>query len=93
MRKGKIIRLSFILASFTILIGAWFKILHYPYANVLLVMGLVAIILSTVLSLHEIHTSQKVNTTEKIVWTLGFLFMNWVTGLIYIIAGRKSVLS
>ena len=85
------IRIAFLLGSGMIIIGAWAKIVHLPYANVLLGIGLAAIILSTVLSLYEIHSSSRIKTLEKVVWTLGFVLMNWITGLVYILAGRKRV--
>ena len=91
MNKVIILRGSFILASVSILVGAWFKILHYANAGILLTVGVLSIILFTVLALYEIYSSTKVNATEKIFWTIGFIFMNWIVGLVYLVAGRKRV--
>jgi hypothetical protein len=92
MVKELILRASFMLASIAIAIGAWFKMLHYPNADIVLTAGVLAIVVFTVLALYEIHSSNNVNASEKIIWTIGFIFMNWIVGLIYLLVGRKSIL-
>lgn len=54
--------------------------------------GSIAVIIFMALALIEIYRSRNIMLTEKIMWTVGFLFFNLVTGIIYFFFARKRVL-
>ena len=65
--------------------------MHSEYGNVFLTIAILATIIYTVLALYEINSSKQINTSEKIMWTIGFLFINTITAIVYFIAGRKRI--
>lgn len=44
-----------------------------------------------VMSLLEIHGSKNIKMPEKVMWTLGFLFFNMITGIVYFFLARKRI--
>jgi hypothetical protein len=87
----KLVSLLFVSAFFLVIAGTLFKIMHYASADMLLGAGLLLTLVYTVIALYEIHGSRKLPVSEKVMWTIGFLFLNTVTGLLYILMGRKRV--
>jgi predicted ferric reductase len=45
-----------------------------------------------VLALKEIYNSNRVNLIEKIMWTISFIGLGWIAGLIYLLFTRKRIL-
>jgi hypothetical protein len=41
----------------------------------------------------EIWQSAKIERNEKIMWTIAFLFLGGLVGLLYIFVGRKRIVS
>jgi hypothetical protein len=41
----------------------------------------------------EIWQSGKIERIEKIMWTIAFLFLGGLAGLLYILLGRKHIVS
>jgi hypothetical protein len=37
------------------------------------------------MALNEIYTSNRVNLIEKIMWTISFIGLGWIAGLIYLL--------
>jgi hypothetical protein len=93
MKRDKILTTSFIVASITLIIGSWLKVVHYPGANTCLTVGLIAWLSFIIAAIYEVRTSNKVNETEKTIWTVAFILFSGITGLLYILFGRKRVTS
>ena len=45
-----------------------------------------------IMALKEIYSSNRVNLIEKIMWTISFMGLNWIAGLIYLLPARKRML-
>lgn len=82
--------LLFSISIITTPIGAMFKLMHWPYANILLIIGLIAFAIFALFSLIEIHNNEKKSKFEKLAWTLGFLFSGLITAILYIILKDKN---
>jgi len=54
--------------------------------------GFIAIAAFIVMALIEIYKSKNITLNEKIMWTIGFLFFNLITGIIYFFFARKRVI-
>jgi hypothetical protein len=75
------------------LIGPFFKIMHLPLGEELLIAGIVSHYLLAAFAITEIWQSGKIERIEKIMWTVAFLFLGGLVGLLYILMGRKRIVS
>ena len=74
-------------------IGPLFKIMHLPFAEELLFIVIISHFLVAILALFEIWQSGKIERIEKIMWTIAFLFLGGLVGLLYVLVGRKRIIS
>ncbi len=93
MKKDTVIKVSFFLGLVFTMVGAMLKILHEPNSNPFLIIGIIASIIYIGLAIYEIRTSTQIDRTEKTMWTVAFIFMSGLTGLIYFVMGRKRIVS
>ena len=93
MKLGSIVKSSFVTSFIITLIGAYFKIMHSEGAEVLLITGLIATLVFIASAIYEVRTSNRIDHTEKTMWTIAFIFMSGITGLIYFLIGRKRIAS
>jgi hypothetical protein len=81
------------LFSLTLVFAQYFtKYMDLPGRNILTFINLPFVVTFIVLALKEIYTSNRVNMIEKIMWTIGFIGLNWLVGLIYLLFARKRIL-
>ena len=92
-RKRILVTSVFLLGTITLINGVYLKVNHFAYADSLITIGLIMTVIVTLLALYEIHSSSKVQRTEKLLWTLGFLMMNTITGFLYFIIYRKEIIN
>ena len=92
MDTKKIIMISFISSFFITIVGALYKIMHWPYASILLSVGIVISLVYVVLCLMEISNSKQVNGLEKLMWLVGFIFISQIAGLVYILSARNRII-
>jgi hypothetical protein len=64
--------------------------MHTPGADVLLAVALIGGFAFAVLALWEILPSS-ISTIEKLMWMVGFIFLNWLAAVLYLAVGRKRV--
>jgi lipid-A-disaccharide synthase-like uncharacterized protein len=94
MNTLPIVTWSFVISLVLELTGAIMKIMHLPGADALLIIGIVANVVFIISALSEVLGSQRINSNEKIMWTLAFIFMGFLgalAGLIYVLLARKRV--
>ena len=88
-----ILKYSFILSLLIVLTGSVLKIMHWPAGTPLLMIGLVFTFIYIVTALFEIFNSRRINSSEKLMWLVGFLFFNLLTGILYIFSARKRIVA
>ena len=93
MENKKIIILSFAFSAVITLIGAFLKIMHWPFASVLLGIGLLFTLVFIVMSIIEINNSKKIDASEKLMWFVGFVLFAQLTGIVYILSARKRIIN
>lgn len=93
MDKKKILTLSFVLAMLIVIFGSLLKIMHWPYATEVMIIGLLSQLVFIILSLTEISKSDKIDGTEKFMWFIGFIFIGTITGLVYLLSARKRIIT
>ena len=77
--------------AFTIA-SAWAKLTHQSWADDAMPLVLVFIAISLVLGLREVFQSEHIDNTEKIMWTVAFIFLMGLGFIVYLIFGRKRVI-
>ncbi len=93
MKLGTIVKTTFILSLLITVVGAYMKITHSGGAEVFLIIGLIAWLSFIVAAIYEVRTSNRIDNTEKTMWTVGFIFFAGVAGLIYFLVGRKRIVT
>jgi hypothetical protein len=75
------------------LIGAFFKINHWPYAQVMLIIGLLSSLSYIILGIIEVNKSTTIKPLEKLLWTAGFISiaLTFITAVLYLAFGRKRI--
>jgi hypothetical protein len=91
MILGKIVKASFITSFILTWGGALMKIMHYRGANALMIAGFVATLVFIISAITEIRKSNRIGASEKTMWTIGLIFLNGLSGLIYILFARKRI--
>jgi hypothetical protein len=88
----RIIVISLAISFILTIVGALFKIMHWPFASSLIGIGLLLSLVYIVLCLIEISNSKKTNTAERFMWLVGFIFMAQITGLVYLSFARDRII-
>ena len=94
MNLGIVVKWSFVISLVFELLGAFMKIMHLPGANELLIIGMAANGIFIVSALSEVWGAIKINTNEKVMWTIAFIFMGFLgalAGILYVVMGRKRI--
>ena len=92
MTKSNLFRPIFLLSILIGLVGAFFKILHLPGGHIFIVITVILTAIYVILGLYEIYGSNRIAMHEKVMWTIGFIFLSTVTGLLYLFIGRPRIL-
>lgn len=85
----KLYKTSLMISIAITIIGAMFKIMHWPGASLLLSFGLLISLIYIVIALIEIYKTESKSLVEKILWLIGFIVFSWIVGLIYYIVEMK----
>jgi drug/metabolite transporter (DMT)-like permease len=92
MNKLSVFKLSLVISVIGLIAGYLLKTQHNPNVNYLISAGYGASIALVVLCLFEVFSSKKNQLPEKIMWTMGFLFVCSITAIVYIAKGRKGII-
>jgi len=65
------------------LVGAYFKIAHYPYGDLLTELSFLISLVFIVLGLLDVFLKSNYKVIEKIMWTVGLVLLSWIGGLLY----------
>lgn len=93
MNKGQILKVSFFIWFVCMIIGAALKIMHYSYGGFLLNVSIACYFIFAALAIYEVLQSDRIEKTEKIMWTIGILFLGSIIGIIYLLFGRKRIVN
>jgi len=84
MKKSYIIFRACLFLGFSIiLIGALFKIMHWPGANIMILLGFLTSLVYMVIGIADAFDDPNNSTTEKVLWLLGFLMSSFIIGIVY----------
>ena len=91
MKLGTIVKWSFIISLTRSVIAAYMKIKHMETADTYLTISILSTLLFIATAIYEVRTSNKIDNFEKTMWTIAFIFLSGITGLIYFFIGRKRI--
>lgn len=89
MNTGTLLKASFAAGFLITIIGAFLKLTHAQGAETLLMIGGVSSLIFIVTALYEVNTSKRIDSTEKVMWTVGFLLMSTIAGFVYMLKRRR----
>lgn len=67
------------------------KITHSQGAETFLIIGLITTLVFIVSAIIEVRTSKRIDQTEKTMWTIAFILVSGIAGLVYFFIGRKRI--
>lgn len=91
MENKQILNISLLFSVIIVIVGTLFKILHYPYSQLFLALGFIAMLVFCFVAISEIRSSTKINQSEKFMWIFGLIFISSITSLVYILSARKRI--
>ncbi|WP_333599901.1 hypothetical protein [Flavobacterium sp.] len=81
----------FALSLVVTLLGALLKIEHLGYSQPFLIIGVLLTLAYIVLGIIEVQNSSKIKSSEKVMWTIGFIALSFFTAIVYLVSGRKRI--
>jgi 4-hydroxybenzoate polyprenyltransferase len=91
MKTGIIVKSSFALSILTTVVGACLKIIHSEGVEVLLIIGLIVSLIFIIAAVYEVRKSKRIGFAEKAIWTIALIFIGGITGIVYMIGGRRRI--
>ena len=92
MTKSNLFKPTFLLSLLIGLIGAALKIMHLPGGQIFITISVALTVVYVVCGLYEIYGSNRITMNEKVMWTIGFILLSTITGLLYFFIGRPRIL-
>jgi hypothetical protein len=89
MQKIQLMRLFYGLGAMATFVGATYRIMHWANANLFLWGSYLLFAGFMFLAAKEVIASQRIGDNEKTMWTVGFIFLPFITGFIYLIRNKR----
>jgi hypothetical protein len=90
MNKIILYRYSLIISTILIFSGAIMKILHLPYSNIILPLGMIFSLVYICIGLYDSFLDKKDSNLIKLMWLVGFIFLSWLAGILYLPKLKKN---
>lgn len=91
IQKTNHFKTAFLLSFVLSILGAIMKISHIEGADLFLASGIIATVIFILIGIYEVNRSARIGSSEKVMWTITFIFLNFLAGLLYLTSGRKRV--
>ena len=89
--KNATVKYSYITSMIATLFGTYMKITHVEFADVVLSIGLIAMLIFMITAIIEVHKSMRISFSEKFMWGVGFVFFSTIAGFVYLTSARKRI--
>jgi hypothetical protein len=91
--KFSLFFITYLLCFIFIVVGALLKIFHIQAFNteLILIIGLLSNFIYIIIGIVEVSKSSKLTTNKKALWNLCFILTPAITGLFYLLNGRKRI--
>ena len=91
-RKQNLFKKVFAIAFIFSIIVALVKINHIECSSIFLIIGIISTFAYIAIGIYEVNNSTKIKATEKVLWTIGFILLNFLVGIYYFM-NRKNIVS
>ncbi|WP_291082320.1 MULTISPECIES: hypothetical protein [unclassified Flavobacterium] len=91
VKQNNPFRRAYALAFFFGVLGAILKINHIDNSNFFLVIALLCTIAYIALGIYEVNKSIKIDSSEKTLWTIGFITLGFFVGIYYMMNRDRIV--
>jgi tellurite resistance protein TehA-like permease len=92
MTKLNLFKPTFLISLLVGFIGAFLKIMHLPGGQIFIVISVILTVVYVISAFYEIYGSRRITMNEKVMWTIGFILLSTITGLLYFFMGRPRIL-
>jgi len=89
--KELFIRSIYLVSLFITIIGAVLKISHIDGAKAIITIGIAVSMVFILFSVYEVNISNRIDRNEKLMWTVGLIFISSITGFVYVFCARKRI--
>ena len=92
MKNGNkviVYRLSLWIGIPTALIGFYLHRIDYIFADFIIAPGAISALVILILGLIDVLSNNKIKKSEKLMWVCGFIFITFITGLLYFRTFKK----
>ena len=93
LSKTQILATTLFMHFVLLFAGTILKILHLPYAEVVLMIMFFAALVFIALAIYETVQSSRIDMNEKIMWVIGLLFLGIIGSALYWFSGRKRIIA
>ncbi|MCX6232097.1 MAG: hypothetical protein NTZ33_11190 [Bacteroidetes bacterium] len=83
MKKYTWFKISLFISFAVTICAVLFKIMHWPYADILFTTGTLISLIYIMIALTDIYQTENKTIIEKLLWLLGFIFLSFIAGFIY----------
>jgi len=90
--KELFIRSIYLVSLFITIIGAVLKISHIDGAKAIITIGIAVSMVFILFSVYEVNISNRIDRNEKLMWTVGLIFISSITGFVYVFSARKRII-
>ena len=87
----KLYKTSLILSIIFIIIGAIFKIQHYPGGGTLLTTGITISAIYMTIGIYTLYKNKGLSNIQKLSWIICFFLFSWLTGVTYYFIELRTV--
>ena len=90
VKKYRLFRICLKISLAFLMSGLLFKIMHWPAANVLISITYAISIIYVVIGVTETYQDNHKELPEKGMWSVGFLFLTPISGIVYYLSEIKK---
>lgn len=83
-QQHRYLRIAFGIFAALSIITAWLKMQHLAGSDYPLLLTLLSGLVFGLLTLKHIYNNKQMPRNEKLMWTLGLIFLTLITGFIYV---------
>jgi hypothetical protein len=91
--KNNLFKTAFVISLILTIIGAMMKIYHWEYSSIFLIVGILSILFYIYVGIYEVNNSNRISSSEKVLWTIGFILFSFFVGLFYLIKRQKMMIN
>ena len=91
MKKNQILKITFAFAYIISIFGVLSKINHWAFHDGILLIVLLATFVYIAIGIYEVNQSKKLQSIDKIFWTLSFIFLSFIAGFYYYAFKRNHI--